>query len=93
MPEITIGTVVRSFDFPATNRDLDGDRACYVVGVVRDIGNMWGDCRRYRIDPLVRVWCGKVKHAPVSAPIYPPENGVKIAGSEGRVCDGVEALT
>ena len=32
-PEITIGTRVRSFDFP-DNRQLTGERACYVEGEV-----------------------------------------------------------
>lgn len=84
---IEVGTRVRSFDFPIMTREglplgleLQGERACYMEGVIEAIGedDLEG-CRRYRIlvDKIVRsgleqpVVVGEGQR-PL---IYPPLNG------------------
>jgi len=106
-PEIKVGSTVRSFDFARSGdrmgRDLMGERACYVIGVVESIGRRpeasLGGCDRYEIRVVARVWGGEVAVPPqgdvprdhaVLAPqyVYPPVNGTPKMG--GDVCDSVE---
>lgn len=98
---IAVGTRVRSFDFPLMTREglalgleLEGERSCYMEGVVEAIGedDLEG-CRRYRIlvDKIVRSGA----ESPVVVPegeravIYPPLNGTPTFGSK---CFGVVVI-
>lgn len=95
---IAVGTRVRSYDFPLMTREglalgmeTEGERACYMEGVIEAIGedDLEG-CRRYRIlvDRIVRSGV----EAPVNVVdgqrplIYPPLNGTPTFGSK---CFGV----
>lgn len=95
---IEVGTRVRSFDFPlmtseglALGLELEGERSCYMEGVVQAIGedDLEG-CRRYRIlvDKIVRSGApSPVNAVEGQAPlIYPPLNGTPTFGSK---CFGV----
>ena len=95
---IEVGTRVRSFDFPLMTREglalgveLEGERACYMEGVVEAIGedDLEG-CRRYRIlvDKIVRSGVVSPLNVPEGerALIYPPLNGTPTFGSK---CFGV----
>lgn len=71
-PEITIGTRVRSFDFP-DDRQLTGERACYVEGEVTGFAEMDG-CMRYVIRVERDVFGGEPRGR-VGLSVYPPVNG------------------
>lgn len=86
--EIKIGDVVRSFDF--NSRDLKGERACYVEGVVEGTTEIEG-CTRYKIRVTKRIWAGLKTPIKGDGYCYPPLNGTpKLFGG---VCDFVEKLT
>lgn len=85
--EIVVGTKVRSFDF--ADRSLEGERACYVEGVVTGFERMEG-CDRYEIKVTLDVFGGKEESRRLGATIYPPVNGTPTW--TGRVTDGVEAV-
>ena len=91
MSEIVVGSRVRSFDFPY-NRDLEGDRACYVEGTVEAMGWMddFRDCPRYKIKVERKVWGGEnvsLSREEETHHVFPPVNGTPRLG--GDVCDGV----
>jgi hypothetical protein len=90
--KIQVGDKVRSFDFAepgeSWGRDLEGDRACYVEGVVVGFAD-WPDCKRYQIRVDRRVFGGKEK--PIRDPeVFPPVNGTP--STMGGVTDGVEKV-
>lgn len=95
--KIQIGDRVRSFDFAKTHngkkygRELSGDRACYVEGVVNKIVHMDG-CDRYEIKVDLIMSGGKLQKEDTPTFVYPPVNGIKIAGSEERLTDFVEKI-
>ena len=86
---IAVGDRVRSFDFDS--RDLEGERACYVEGVVEGIFEpgiaVW---RSYAVRVTRRVICGEEEPKDVGMIVRPPVNGIRT--SLGRVTDGVELL-
>ena len=74
---IKVGDRVRSFDFGS--REVVGETACFVEGVVRNITNpdvdtMFRDCARYEIRVDRRVF-GGVEMEVVGGLVYPPTNG------------------
>lgn len=85
---IEINDFVKSYDFPE-NITLDPARAerCYMFGQVeailtreeaREINFTLGDCPRYKIRVLTRVWDGQVENFEKEMPdgyVYPPVNG------------------
>ena len=97
---IVIGQNVRSFDFASgpNGRQLTGERACFVEGVVtdittkvpaedgflRDVGH-----KVYVIAATKRVFGGKVVKSEADT-FYPPVNGINTMF--GRVTDGVEVI-
>ena len=93
---IEIGNQVRSFDFALTlddgaqlGRDLEGERACYVEGVVESFIELEG-CQRYKIRVDRDVFGGEESDRRVGNMIYPPVNGTpKLLG---RVTDYVELV-
>ena len=88
--EITTGTKVRSFDFAqfGSGRDLTGDRACYVEGIVQGIDSAVG-YDRYIIKVTRDVFGGQDMDRRVGETVYPPVNGtLAISG----VTDYVEAI-
>ncbi len=91
MPEeIKVGDRVRSFDFAdgKFGRDLEGERACYMEGVVKEI-QQFGPCRHYIIWVERQVFGGE--EVPVGfREATPPVNGTP--KSFGGVCDGVEKI-
>ncbi len=84
--DITVGTRVRSFDFES--RDLEGERACYVEGVVVGIVDEGMDCPRYNIRVERKVFGGKECEVPEGHHVYPPVNGTRT--TFGRTTNGVE---
>jgi hypothetical protein len=85
MSEIKSGDFVRSFDFES--RDLDGERACYVEGMVVDIVR-WQGCDRYRIRVTDQIFRGKnIGVDDDHKEVFPPVNGTPT--SMGNVCNGV----
>lgn len=87
MDKIKIGDRVRSFDFD--NRDVEGERACYVEGVVTGIGLIVRDCDRYEIKIDRIVFAGDEQPVDLNQFAYPPVNGTPIMGRRGKVTDGV----
>ena len=83
---IQVGDFVRSFDFP--NRDIEGERACYMEGRVVDFQDYQG-CTRYVIEVSRCVFAGEEKDAWPKR-IFPPVNGTRRL--LGGVCDGVELI-
>jgi hypothetical protein len=73
---IEIGNRVRSFDFAdgPDGRALEGERACYVEGVVEAIEEMEG-CPRYRILVDRDVFGGNESDRRVGNTVFPPING------------------
>ena len=59
--KIQVGETVRSFDFPETSRESEGKNACYVEGVVEEIGRLidWQSCDMYKIKCTRKVFGGK----------------------------------
>lgn len=85
--EIKVGDKVRSFDFPVHNKEIEGEEACYVEGIVEDIGRFidWQPCDMYKIKCTKKVFTGKeIDHEEY---YYVPVNGTGRTG--GGVCDGV----
>ena len=71
---VEVGSRVRSFDFDYT-RDLIGDRACYVEGVVEGFKEVEG-CERYIIRVDRKVFAGEDEDILGRFPyVYPPVNG------------------
>ena len=70
---IQVGSKVRSFDFES--RDLEGERACYVEGVVKAIGEVMEGCERYVIEVTRDVFGGEDSDRRVGITVYPPING------------------
>ena len=86
---IQVGDKVRSFDFVQGDfgRDMEGERACYVEGVVEAFVEQEG-CPRYEIRVKVDVFGGEESDRRVGCLVYPPVNGTpKLFGG---VCDNVE---
>ena len=93
---IQVGDRVRSFDFAESfddgaqfGRDLEGERACYVEGVVLDLADREG-CPRYEIHVDRDVFGGEESDRRVGRVVYPPVNGTP--KSFGGVCDSVELV-
>jgi|TARA_R110000824_G_scaffold351344_9_gene538395 hypothetical protein len=86
---IQVGDRVRSFDF-AHARDISGERACYVEGVVEALVEQEG-CPRYviRVDLDIFRGCQGAQDR-VGTVVYPPTNGTP--KSFGGVTDFVELL-
>lgn len=84
---IRIGDRVRSFDFD--RKDITGERACFVEGVVEDFDYLDG-CRRYVIRVQVSVFGGKEEKKRVGTTVYPPVNGTPTM--LGDVTDFVEPI-
>ena len=59
--EINVGETVRSLDFPDSSRDAEGKNACYVEGVVVEIGRLldWQSCDMYKIKCTRKVFGGE----------------------------------
>ena len=108
--QVQVGDKVRSFDFadprhPEWGRDLEGERAAYVEGLVvavlpagaefaveRGKVACFPDCDRYAIKVETRVWSGK-REAPREAEtwVFPPVNGTP--ASFGGEMNGVEVIS
>ena len=93
--EITIGSKVRSFDFAETfedgtqiRRELEGEMACYVEGLVTAINEERG-YNRYEIVVTRDVFGGEETERRVGNFVYPPVNGTPGMFS---VCNGVELV-
>jgi hypothetical protein len=90
-----VGQRVRSFDF--YGRELEGERACYIVGTVIGIleaGDLaddgqtrFWDCDRYIIAVESRTFAGKEKSANLLDRVFPPLNGTP--SSMGETMNGV----
>ena len=83
--QININDTVRSFDFHM-NRDLEGERACYVEGVVEGFREVEG-CTRYDIKVTRAVFGGEEVEVEEGARVFPPLNGTPTL--LGRITDGV----
>lgn len=59
--KIQVGDTVRSFDFPDSTRDVSGNNACFVQGVVEGVGRFieWQACDMYKIRCTKKVFGGK----------------------------------
>jgi hypothetical protein len=88
---IQVGDKVRSFDFAQGDfgRELYGDRACYVEGVVESFVEREG-CPRYEVRVEVDVFGGEESDRRVGNLVYPPVNGTP--KSFGGACDNVELV-
>lgn len=89
--EIKIGTRVRSFDFAdgPDGRSLQGERACYIEGVVTGYENVEG-CQRYQILVDRDVFGGEESTRRNGRVVTPPVNGTPTW--MGNVTDYVEAI-
>ena len=88
---IQVGDRVRSFDFVQGDfgRDLEGERACYVEGVVEAFVEREG-CPRYELRVEREVFGGDQFYHRAGRLVYPPVNGTpKLFGG---VCDNVELV-
>lgn len=75
--EIGMGDKVRSFDFAngTFGYDLEGERACYVEGVILGVGDFLGQgFDQYKILCLKRIFGGK-EVQPEEDYFFPPVNG------------------
>ena len=88
---IKVGDRVRSFDYVQGDfgRDLDGDRACYVEGIIEDLVEREG-CPRYAIRVDYDVFGGDERNHRVGNLVYPPVNGTPT--SFGGDCNYVELV-
>ena len=93
---IQVGDKVRSFDFAEAfddgeqfGRDLEGERACYVEGVVEAFVDREG-CPRYEIRVELDVFGGEESDRRVGNLVYPPVNGTPRLF--GGACDNVELV-
>lgn len=83
---VKVGDTVRSFHFEG--RDLEGERASYIIGIVEAVGeNKIDGCDRYTIRVIADIFGGEVVTHPAGV-VYPPVNGTEIWG-EDRVTDCV----
>jgi len=87
---IEVGARVRSFDFAPYNRDLEGERACFIEGVVEGVSREGWDCDRYVIRPTRRIAGGAERDFADDTLFFPPLNGTP--GLIGGDQDGVEIL-
>jgi len=91
---INIGDRVRSFDFGS--REVEGETACFVEGVVRNIthpsvDSNFRDCPHYEIRVDRRVLAGEeIDGAIIGGLVYPPVNGTP--STFGGVTDSVELV-
>jgi hypothetical protein len=90
---IQVGDRVRSFDF--FSREVEGEAACFVEGVVRNITNpvidtMFRDCAHYEIRVDRRIFAGVEVEEMIGGLVYPPVNG--IPKTFGGVTDGVDLI-
>jgi hypothetical protein len=85
---IKVGDTVRSFDFPDTTKDIEGDNACFVEGVVEGIGRFieWQACDMYKIKCTRKVFGGEERDNHEEY-YFAPINGTSKFG--GGVTDGV----
>lgn len=83
--QIRINDTVRSFDF-SMNRDLEGDRACYIEGVVEGFKDLEG-CTRYDIRVTRAVFGGEEVEVEEGERVFPPLNGTPTF--LGDITDGV----
>jgi len=93
--KISIGNIVRSYDFHY--RELDGEHACFVEGIVEDITDpeshdFFGDCARYAVRVSRRVFGGVecVGENDTGELVFPPVNGTPTWGD--HVTSGVEVI-
>lgn len=73
--EFKIGDLVRSFDF--MGRETEGERACYVDGVIEKIAPFEGcgpNCDHYYICCTRRVFGGKEESSDIGRIFYPAVN-------------------
>jgi hypothetical protein len=99
--EIAVGDRVRSFDFawPGEDwgRDLEGERASYVEGVVIEIGVEIEGCPRYKIEVDRDVFGGEERdyanfRGRVGQFVYPPVNGTpSTMGGETNCVEKIES--
>ena len=91
---ISVGDRVRSFDFATSpgGRDLEGERACYVEGVVEDLVRIDG-CLRYKILVERDVFGGKEGSTRVGRYMHPPVNGTPRLIGGASVTNFVELLS
>jgi len=89
MSTIKVGDRVRSFHF--TSRDLNGERACYVEGVVMEITPPIEGCARYAIKVDRNIWGGVDHCEGYGGFVYPPINGTPRSLSD-EPCNGVEKI-
>ena len=94
---IKVGDRVRSFDFTGhpRARALEGESACFVEGVVRNITNpavdtMFRDCAHYEIRVDRRIFGGVEIEEVSGGLVYPPVNGTPTAF--GDITAGVELV-
>lgn len=90
---VTVGCIVRSFDFPDRSRDTEGENACFVEGEVVEIGRFDFECDRYKIKVKRVVFGGETITDAPNRPdfVYPPLNGTPTWG--GGVVNCVEVVT
>ena len=91
---ISVGDRVRSFDFATSpgGRELQGERACYVEGVVEDLVRIDG-CLRYKILVEWDVFGGKEESTRVGRYMHPPVNGTPRLIGGASVTNFVELLS
>jgi len=79
---LQVGDRVRSFDFDS--RELEGPSACYIEGVIEDVGLFEGaTCECYRIKVSRQVFDGIEYNDLVGKYVQAPKNGVrKLFGGE-----------
>lgn len=86
--QLVIGDMVRSFDFPMAyitrgemlGTDLEGDRANFIEGRLKDYGTIVEGCPRYEIELTRRIVAGEEKALPSNPEellILPPLNGTR----------------
>lgn len=102
---IKIGDKVRSFDFAMGDygRDIHGERACYVDGIVIAIGDSPGcatNCPHYHIEVGRDVFGGIEQMHRVGDIVYPPvhadfgkRSGVEVATTPPAACNRCEGWT
>ena len=90
---IEVGDRVRSFDFDGSpgGRDLEGERACYVEGVVEALVKVEG-CLRYKIRVERDVFGGEESTTRVGRYCHPPVNGTPRLLGDALVTNFVELL-
>lgn len=87
--KLKTGDIVRSFDFDC--KDLTGERACYVIGIILDADvpsqkEYTYSC--YRIKVTSAVWDGRNVKVQPGTIIFAPMNGTE--KEDGTVTDFVE---